>query len=258
MNPTKRSLAALAGLLLVAACSDGTGPGTGPNLALSFATRLPAGALAPSRSPGFGTAVTGADTLTDGTNTLIITKAEIVLREIELEPQEVADCDLSPEPAGCEDFETGPVLVDLPLGPGAVQQVAIDITPGTYVEVEFDVHKISKDAPEEASFRTAHPEFVEKSIRVQGTFNGQAFTYETDLDVEQEEHFATPLVITDTTTSANLTIRVGLANWFRALNGSLLNPATGNKGGQNESLVKENIKQSIEAFEDHDHDGDEG
>ncbi len=144
------------------------------------------------------------------------------------------------------------------MGPGAVQQVAIDIPPGSYKEVEFEIHKISKDDPAEAAFRTAHPEFVEKSIRVQGTFNGQAFTYETDLDVEQEEDFATPLVITESTTSANLTIRVGLANWFKALDGSLVNPETGNKGGQNESLVKENIKQSIEAFEDHDHDGDEG
>lgn len=257
MNTTRSSLLRLAGLLLAAACGDGTGPGTGPNVALSFATRLPAGAAAPARSPAFGAAVTGADTLTDGTNTLIITKAEIVMREIELEPQEVTDCDVSPKPAGCEEFEVGPVLVDLPLGAGAVQQVAIDIPPGTYKEVEFEIHKISKDAPEEAAFRQAHPDFVEKSIRVQGTYNGQAFTYETDLDVEQEEHFATPLVITDTTTSTNLTIRVGLASWFKALNGSLVDPATGNKGGQNESLIKENIKQSIEAFEDPDHDGDE-
>jgi hypothetical protein len=257
MNTTRGSLATIAGMLLVAACSDGTGP-TGGNVSLSFSTRLPGSALAPSRAPAFGAAVTGTDTLTDGTNTLIITKAEIVLREIELEPVEVTDCDVSPKPAGCEEFEVGPVLVDLPLGPGAVQHVAIEIPPGSYKEIEFEIHKISKDAPEEAAFRTAHPEFVEKSIRVQGTFNGQAFTYETDLDVEQEEDFATPLVITETTTSTNLTIRVGLAAWFKALDGSLVNPATGNKGGQNESLVKENIKQSIEAFEDDDHDGHEG
>ena len=256
MTTTHRSLSALAALLLVAACSDSTGPGR--SLSLSFATRLPAGAQAPSRAPAFGAAVTGADTLTDGTNTLIITKAEIVLREIELERQEVVDCDVEPEPAGCEDFEVGPVLVDLPLGSGAVQQVAIDVEPGIYVEVEFEIHKVSKDDPAEAAFRQAHPDFIEKSIRVQGTFNGQAFTYETDLDVEQEEDLATPLVIKDAATSANLTIRVGLANWFRALNGGLVNPATGNKGGQNESLIKENIKQSIEAFEDHDRDGDEG
>jgi hypothetical protein len=256
MTTTRSSLAALAGLLLVAACSDGTSPEG--NLSLSFATRLPGGAMAPSRSAAFGAAVTGADTLTDGTNTLVITKAEIVMREIELEPVEVTDCDVTPKPAGCEEFEAGPVLVDLPLGPGATQEFAMAITPGSYKEVEFVIHKISKDAPDEAAFRTAHPEFVEKSIRVQGTFNGQAFVYETDLDVEQEADFAQPMVVTADMASANLTIRVGVANWFKALNGTLVNPATGNKGGQNESLIKENIKQSVEAFEDHDHDGDEG
>ena len=37
--------------------------------------------------------------------------------------------------------------------------------------------------------------------------------------------------------------------------GQTVNPATGNVGGENESLIKENIKNSIEAFEDDDRDG---
>ena len=253
----KRPLGLSAGLaaLAVMACSDGTGPGT--SVSLSFATRPSAGALTAAfgapRAPGIAFA---GDTLKDGTNTLIITSAQIVLREIELKRQEVVNCDVTPEPAGCEDFEIGPVLVDLPLGPGTKEQVTVDLPPGTYTEVEFEVHKISLDA-EDAAFRTAHPEFAEKSIRVQGTFNGVAFTYESDLDVEQELDLAPPLVIADSVTATNLTVRVGLANWFLALDGKLVNPATGNKGGANESLVKENIKQSIEAFEDRDEDGGE-
>jgi hypothetical protein len=47
-----------------------------------------------------------------------------------------------------------------------------------------------------------------------------------------------------------------LDQWFRDLASNLINPQDGNKGGQHESLVKENIKQSIEAFEDHDSDGE--
>ena len=35
----------------------------------------------------------------------------------------------------------------------------------------------------------------------------------------------------------------------------LVDPATANKGGANEGIVKENIKQSVEAFEDDDSDG---
>lgn len=258
MNPTRSTLAAFAGLLLVAACSNGTGPGAGPNVSLSFSSRLPAGMVAaPSRAPAFGAAVTGADTLTDGTNTLIITSAQIVLRDIELERQDVATlCDTTPEPAGCEDFEVGPVLVDLPLGAGTDQQVAVDIPPGTYTEVKFTVHKATGDAADSAFVRQ-HPELLNKSIRVQGTYNGTAFTYESDLDVDQELHLDSALVVSDTTTSTNLTIRVVLADWFKSSSGSLINPTTANVGGANEGIVKENIKVSMKAFEDADHDGDE-
>ncbi len=257
MNPTPSSLAALAGLLLVAACSDGTGPGTAPKVSLSFATRVPTGPVAaPGRAPAFGAAVTGADTLTDGTNTLIITSAQIVLQRIELERQDVANCGVDPEPAGCEEFETGAVLVDLPLGAGTAQQVAVDIPPGTYTEVQFKIHKVGGDS-QDSTFRRLHPDFLNKSIRVQGTYNGTPFTYESDLDVEQELHFATPLVISDTTTSTNLTIRVVLADWFKSSGGGLVNPTTANVGQPNEGIVKENIKNSMKAFEDHDMDGDE-
>lgn len=236
------------------ACGDGTGPSSAPKVSLSFASRVP-GQAGAGTFDGFGSP--GADTLRDGSNTLIITRAQLVLREIELERQEVADCDVEPKPAGCEDFEAGPVLVDLPLAPGAVPLVEVDVPPGTYVEVEFEIHKVSNDDPQDAAFRQANPSFIGKSIRVQGTFNGVAFTYETDLDVEQELDLVPPLVIADTTTRTNLTVRVDLNAWFRAADGTLVNPATANKGGANEGLVKENIKRSIEAFEDRDKDGDE-
>lgn len=249
-----KKLITVGAVAVTLACSDGSGP-TQP-LSLSFATERPAVAATMAGSPGFERAASN-DTLRDGTNTLVITKAEIVLREIELERQEVVDCDVEPEPAGCEDFEVGPVLIDLPLGPGTQQLVAIEVEPGTYVEVEFEIHKVSSGDAADAAFRQAHPTFVDKSIRVQGTFNGQPFTFESDLDVEQEMDLVPPLVIVDEATSTNLTIMVELGEWFRALDGTLLNPATGNKGGVNEGLIKENIKQSIEAFEDEDKDGDD-
>jgi hypothetical protein len=56
---------------------------------------------------------------------------------------------------------------------------------------------------------------------------------------------------------ANLTIRMDVSTWF-ANNGALVDPATANKGGQNEGVVKGNIEQSVEAFEDNNHDGVEG
>jgi hypothetical protein len=233
------------------ACEEGTGP-LKSNVQVSFATRSPAVAPAPfaDRAPGMAF----SDTLTDGTNTLIITKAEIVLREIELKQQETASCEVEPEPAGCEEVEFGPVVVDLPLDPGAQQEFSVPLPAGTYTAIEFEIHKVTSDDP--ATFRQTYAYLVDQSIRVTGTYNGAAFVYESDLDVEQTLQFAAPLVVTDTTTTANVTILVSLAAWFRAQNGSLLDPATGNTGGQSESLIKENIKQSMEAFEDHDRDGE--
>lgn len=235
------------------ACDDSAGP-LGSNVQVSFATRNPAAAPSGARSSTWDTAA-DADTIQDGANTLIITKAEIVLREIQFERQDVVDCDVVPEPAGCEDVELGPVLVDLPLAAGAVQRFAVELPAGTYVEVEFDIHKVTSDDVD-AAFRQQNPNFpVGTSIRVQGTFNGQAFDFRTELNVEQELDLVPALVIADATTSTNVTIRVGLPGWFRGLDGKLVDPATGNKGGANESLILESIKKSIEAFEDRDGDG---
>ena len=57
--------------------------------------------------------------------------------------------------------------------------------------------------------------------------------------------------------SANLTIRLTISQWFRDSSGGLLDPATANKDQPNESLVNNNIQNSMKAFEDKDHDGDE-
>lgn len=238
-------------VLVISACKDSNGPGSA--VTLSFGSRNPAvTAVAPMYS------VTGAlgDTIRSGSDVLIVDKVEIVLKQIELEGQEVSDCDVTPKPAGCTDFKSDPLVIDLPLGVGVQQVVAVDVPPGTYDEIEFEVHKLTSGDSRDAALRAQRPDLVDRSIRVLGKFNGAAFTYETDLDVEQEIKLAQPLVVS-ATTPTNLTIRVTLANWFRTGSGTLVSPASANKGGPNEGLVKENIKNSFKAFEDKDRDGDD-
>jgi hypothetical protein len=246
----RKPLLAALGALVVGACSDGA-PGNGVSLSVAALTS------APPAAPGAFPAPAADAVITDGTNTIELTSVQVVLREIELERVETADCNATVGDDDCEEFETGPVLVDVPLTGGVETVVTVDVPPGTYDEIEFEVHKISSDDEEDAEFRAAHPDFTGISIRVVGSYNGTPFTYETDLDVEQEFDLATPLKIEEGTGGTNLTVRIDLSAWFRALDGSLVNPATGNKGGQNEGLVKENIKQSFEAFEDRDEDGDD-
>jgi hypothetical protein len=150
----------------------------------------------------------------------------------------------------------GPELVDLPLTPGATQQFNVDIPPGMYSRIDFEVHKIESGDPLDNAFIALHPEFDGLSIRVLGTFNGQAYVYETDLNVEQELDLVPALTVSEGV-DVNVTIRVDISTWFRTSGGTLIDPATANKGGPNESEVKENIKKSLKAFEDDDRDGDE-
>ncbi|OGU00384.1 MAG: hypothetical protein A2085_02970 [Gemmatimonadetes bacterium GWC2_71_10] len=58
--------------------------------------------------------------------------------------------------------------------------------------------------------------------------------------------------------NTNLTIRMDVRTWFRVGGtGALIDPASANVGQPNEGAVRENIKNSIEAFEDDDRDGDQ-
>jgi hypothetical protein len=237
--------------LAVIGCSDGSSPGTEPGVALSFTA-----GTGPQAAPGFFASIM-SDTLTVGGDELVLDKVEIVLREIELERVESDGCALEVPDDSCEEFEVGPVLLDLPLNGNVEQHVAIVVPAGSYDEVEFEIHKVSSDDPADAEFRATYPDMVGKSIRVRGSFNGQPFTYETDLDVEQEFDLMPPLEVLDGSGTTNVTVRFGVAQWFVDGAGNLVDPETGNKGGAAESLIKENIKQSIEAFEDDDRDGND-
>lgn len=248
----KRILTAVGLAASVTACSDGAGPGDDSTVSLSFTTRAASAAAA----PGLFASVM-ADTLVEGSDTLIITKGEIVLRKIELKKQEYEDCNESMSDDDCEEFDAGPILVDLSLDGTVETEVTITPAAATYDELEFEFHKVSNDDPEDAQFRADYPHMVGKSIRIEGTFNGTTFAYETDLDVEQEFDLIPPITVTDATPAVNVTVLLNLDRWFRDGSGNLVDPQTGNTGGVNEGLVKENIKNSIEAFEDDDRDGDD-
>jgi len=247
----------LIGLSLAAvgtSCTESITPTVFRNVQVSFSTQPAAPALASSAGAALAQAAFLNDTIVAGTDTLVITSAELVLREIELKRIDVSDCDGVVDDDGCEEFETGPVLVSLPLTPGVETEFELGIPPGTYSEIEFDIHKVEEE-PSDITFLQQHPEFEDLSIRVEGTFNGAVFLYESDLGVEQELDLVPPLVIEEGSGNTNITIFVDLTAWFRDQASGLIDPASANTGGQNESLVEDNIKQSMEAFEDDDRNG---
>ena len=251
-------LAPLAALMLVAACTDSAG-----TLRFSLTSRQ-AAAPAPSAPFGSGAAaptvvVTGDSTVIAlGTDTVIVRSATLVLRKIELKKVDVAACDAVTNNGECEEFETGPTLVSLPLGGTMIaQEVAIAALPATYDALEFEIHKPS--ASDDAAFIAANPDFATISIRVTGTYSQagtrSAFTFTSDVD-QSEKASLVPAVTVAEGGTLNVTLRVNLSGWFlNAAKTALVDPASANNGQPNQSVVANNIQNSFKAFEDDDHDG---
>ncbi len=253
--PAVIAVAAIVGL---AGCSEGDSAQLGnsnePTVTTTLSTSLSFGVNAAALTAGLTVQVNDAGELVleDETNTLVIRSAEVVLREIELERVD-GECDVEPED-DCEDLETGPMLVALPTDGSVERQISVEVTVGTYDEVEFEIHKVGGDDEDDA-FLEAHPEFDHVSVRVQGSWNGVDFTYTSDDDAEQEIELAPPLVVEENTETVALTLSVDLATWFTD-GGTLIDPNTALDGGGNEDLVEDNIEQSFEIFEDDDEDGE--
>ena len=248
---TFRLFGAFALVAGLAACTDGSvGLETGAQVSFNVATH-PAGA-APSRP--FAT----PDTIVDaGGNVLVLTKVELVLREIELRRQNDSPCDSlqgNNDSDDCEEFETGPFLLDLPLGAGASHQITITTDSGTFEQIEFEIHTPEDDGDaRDQAFLAAHPEFADVSVRVTGTFNGVDFVFTSDLNVEQEVEINPPLVVT-ASSDVEVTLMVDVSTWF--LNGAIVvDPSLALNGGPLEGVVKNNIEASFEAFHDDDRDG---
>jgi len=253
---TKRILLGCTMLLATVACDSSTAPGA-RNVNLSFAGTRPAGVAAGFRAAPMPNAVGDSLVVSDGTNTLIITRAEVVAREIELRRAGVVSCDSTGSDDDCEYFSTNARLITLPLASGVSQSIGVEVPAGTYESLRMKVHKVSDD-PGDAAFLAANPSWPDgESIRVTGFYNGTPFTFVSDVNFDAEEDLVPALVIGETA-QADLTVRIDLTVWFRqGLNGALINPASAGSGGANKSTVENNIKNSVKVFKDDDRDGDE-
>lgn len=241
---------ALSILVLLAACG---GEPTGPqvddqptSVSLSLVVPLPVAASGVAAS---------ALVQSDGTNTLVLNRVAMVLRELELERQ-FDDCDAKlGSNDECKKFEVGPRLLELPLD-GSLKTIGnVNVPPGSYDEVEFDIHKPSQGKADDAAFIQSNPDFSEVSIRVEGTYNGEVFVFLQDLMEKQERDLSPVLVVEAGMAPVNLTLEMDVLTWFRDATGQLVDPESANKGGDNENLVEANIKASIDAYKDNDRDG---
>jgi hypothetical protein len=185
---------------------------------------------------GAATAAT-AQALTAATG-ITLSRVRIVIRKVEMEQAETAEMD---------EVASGPYLLDLSGATldGAVGKVLdASFTPGTYNEIEFEVHKPQSG---ETAANADIKDMVDAgaSILVDGTIDGAAFTFTTAVTAEQK--FEGNLVLAS---GSNLTLNVDAGSWFTA-NGARLDP----RDEANRSQIENNIQQSFKAFKDDDHDG---
>ncbi|HSE47385.1 MAG TPA: hypothetical protein VLA89_18970 [Gemmatimonadales bacterium] len=266
-----RSVSALAVLTAAGllACSEGTGPGNKTQISFNVATS--AGPAANLQSV--------SDTVVGGPNTLVLDQVGLVLRDIRFKRLNDDVCEGDSEQSGdiavrpmshdggengddgnqdaCETVNAGPFLLDLPLGSGVEKIFSVAVDTGTFDELRIRLHKPEDDGtdPADVAFLAAHPDFASISIRATGTWNGSPFTFTSDLDADQEMRLDPPLVVTDAGANVDVTLKVDVATWFADGAGGLVDPATAGQSGQNENLVRDNIQQSFDAFQDEDHDG---
>ena len=247
----RRILPSLLGAGLVAACSDSSGPSTGTQATMSFAQSS-------SSSPASLSAVP----ISLGGQTLVLSQVEVVLSEVELEQADHSGT-CSGEGPGCEEFEAGPVLVDLPLDGGVVTPLSAGVTAGTYTGTELKVDIPSEDDAATAAFLAAHPAWPQDaSVHVVGTFDAgdgagaQPFDVYFAGEAELELDFNPPLVV-DASGGFNVTVAIDPNSWFVSAGGSLIDPRELSTDSSLEESVFTNIDSSFDVFEDNNEDGHE-
>ena len=238
----RRTVLTLMSAAFMAACGDSGGTDPGTSVAIKFGTA--GSAASPSSAATFsvgGGSLDHAIGHYEGSNgTLDLTAIWVIVEEFELEPVEVTDCDIEPEPPSCADFEQQYFFINVPLDGTTITVVSAQIPDGSYDELEFEVDDVEVDSsdPEEvaesdlitALLATVRGQFAswpdKASMVVTGTWdpkNGPAVSFETyfDADIEVELDLLPMLTVADGVASRDLTILLYPAAWFVRADGTV-------------------------------------
>jgi len=245
-----RLLAVSAAALALLACGDPTSPVASTEPAVSFSVSTAEQIAATGNRAAFAVADAPL-VLVQGTDTLRIDSVRVVLAQATLAKagdQCGVDGHDDTADANCANISTGPFIVKLPLSAGILSLFDVPIPAGSYSRLAVRVHKPNhvNSGPNQEAFLAAHPEWLNKSAMVDGTFNGVAFHWAHDPPIQLNHTFNPPLVIT--ADGSNFTLKIDVASWFRASSGVLINP-----GAPTNVLypqIAANVANSLKLFRD--------
>jgi len=175
------------------------------------------------------------------TNTLTITSAKFLIREVELERAERHDEE--------EEIELGPFVAGIDLQSQTAVVALGNINTGTFHEIKFEIHKpgVNESVPD-PDFYQGRGDDQRFSVIVTGLYNGTPFIYRSrvsaNVEIELDE-----LVNVSASSNVNITINIAPSMWF-VHNNMDINPMD----PDNRPIIDNNIRRSFrEAFEDDEH-----
>ena len=163
------------------------------------------------------------------------------------------------------EVKVGPFLIDLTgdqLQGGITQVFDGDVPAGTFNEIRITVAPVAAaDAGANAGIvaMKGASVIIDGTI-TEGTTDGGAtdagavvtpFSFVSSLHATQKHE--TDMIVTVNGTTKNVTLTIDPTGWFKAEDGSRLDPTL----TANREAIEENIKASIKAFEDEDEDGED-
>ena len=287
-----------AGVLAFTACNDGTSPANGSPVGLGFqvartstAASMASAAFASANASADGSSSNGAPftgsvptvtttaagtVIARGTDTVLITKAQLVVRDVRLKSATASCSDdddfvgvsatvlggvisadvtsrRGDDDAHCPVVRIGPFLVDVPVNGADGARIAVPVPEGTYSSVRLTLHKVTSSDSADAAFRIANPDFRDISVRMEGMYNGTPFTFVSDVNAKISVPLTDPITIASG--GANVTVAVDFSLWFFRPQGGLYSPAAVNIPGSVRAAVQNNIRFAFRAFRDRDRDG---
>ena len=168
---------------------------------------------------------------------IALTRARIAVRRLRVERKD----------AGTEvEISQGPLLLDVSgdaLSGALLALVSAQVPAGTYDKLKLDIHRV------ESAPAGAFDDLVKKgaSILLEGTVDGQPFTFASALEAELEHEGRFELG----SASSNITLSIDATKWFQAADGSRLDP----REASARAAIEANLRASFSAFEDDDEDG---
>lgn len=247
----------LAAIIALAGCS-----GTGKSSSVSLSARASAETAVPATSP----AASGLKI----DEHVTLTRVRIVIRDVKLESHAAAgagtttttttshpddsapggvetETETETEHAGEVEVAAGPILIDLKadaLTAAKLQEaVAVTLPDGTYDELKLKIHKL-EDGEKSGD---AEVDAARASVILDGTFDGKDFRFVSQLSARQKMEGTFTV---GGATPSNITLSIDVTGWFSGAAGAL-DPSL----AANQQAIEQNIKSSLRAFEDDDHDG---